>query len=175
MTDTSADFGDDQSQGSEQFDAFTEEEESLENFPPDVLMGAQAYGAGGTETQDGVVERMARENPDVPVPGDADPVAGIMDVDDPMGDDLTAESVAEVGDETGALSPEEAAMHAYSADEAVAHGLDLDGPAHDGYYDDEGSTNPPVPTDAAAEAAVAADGLTPGGMSEAGIDGTGEG
>ena len=136
MTDTSADADDDQNAGSEQFDGVTEEEVSTSDLPPDKPWGADAYGAGGTETEDGVVERAARENPERPDVSNP-PVAGLTDVDDPFGDDLTAESIAELGDESGQLSAEEAAMHAYSPEEAVEHGLDPDGPAHDGYYDDE--------------------------------------
>lgn len=135
MTDTSADSTDDQSSGSEQFDGVTEDEISLDEFPPDKPWGAEAYGAGGADVQDGVAERAARENPDLEVPPD-DPVGGLTDVDDPFGEDETAESVAELGDEVGLLSAEESAMHVYSAEEAVEHGLDPDGPAHDGYYDD---------------------------------------
>ena len=136
MTDTSADSGDDQNAGSEQFDAITEEDESLQDFPPEKPLGAEAYGAGGTETEDGVVERTAREEPDLPAGGDDRPVGTITDVDDPFGEDETAESVAELGDEGGPLSAEESAMHSYSPDEAVSHGLDPDGPDHDGYYSD---------------------------------------
>jgi hypothetical protein len=137
MTDTSADSGDDQNQGSEQFDAVTEEELTPADFPPDKPWGAEAYGAGGADTVEGVAERAARENPDFPVHGDDHPVAGLSDVDDAFDDDLTAESVADEVDEPDELSAEEAAMHAYTAEEAERHGLDPDGPAHDGYYDDQ--------------------------------------
>ncbi len=133
MTDTSADAGDDENRGSEQFDAVTEEEMSLSDIPPDKPWGAEAYGAGGTETPDSVAAREARENPDFPVYADDEPVAALTDVGDPFEDDVTAESVAELGDQPETLSAEEAAMHAYSPEEAVAHGLDPDGPLDDGY------------------------------------------
>ncbi|HEY6533249.1 MAG TPA: hypothetical protein VIY72_13150 [Acidimicrobiales bacterium] len=136
MTDTSADADDDQNQGSEQFDAMTEEEVGPADFPPERPWGAEAYGAGGADVQEGVAERAARENPDFPVHGDDHPVAGLTDIDDPLDGDLTAESIAEEVDAPEELSAEEAAMHAYSSEEAEAHGLDLDGPPHDGYYAD---------------------------------------
>jgi len=135
MTDTSADADDDQSAGSEQFDGFTEEEVSLGDIPPDKPWGADAYGAGGTETEDGVAERAARENPDPPDAPDR-PVAALTEVDEPFDEDIAGQSIAELGDESGQQSAEEAAMHVYSPEEAVDHGLDPDGPAHDGYYDD---------------------------------------
>jgi hypothetical protein len=135
MTDTSADAGDDQNAGSEQFDALTEEEVRTSDFPPDKPWGAEAYGAGGADVQDGVAERAARENPDTSTVDDR-AVAALTDVDDPFEEDVTAESVAELGDEQGELSAEEAAMHSYSPEEAFDHGLDPEGPAHDGYYED---------------------------------------
>ena len=130
MTDT----GDEQTSGAEQFDAVSDEEVALDDLPPDKPWGAEAYGAGGADVQDGVIERSARENPDREAPAD-DPVGALTDVDDPFGENLTAESVAELGDEVGALSAEEAAMHSYSPEEAVEHGLDPDGPPDDGYLD----------------------------------------
>ena len=138
MTDTSADSDDDQNQGSEQSDGLTEEEVSVTDIPPEKPWGAEAYGAGGADAVEGFAERVARENPDFPVPGDDHPLAGIAATDDEFDDDETAESVADQVDEPEELSAEEAAMHAYSAEEAEQHGLDPDGPAHDGYYDDEG-------------------------------------
>jgi hypothetical protein len=137
MTDTSADAGDDQSTGSEQFDAVDDDELSLADLPPDKPWGAQAYGAGGADAPDGLAERAARENPEKAVPGDDRALGGLLDVDDPYGEDLTAESVAELGDEPAAMSAEEAAMHSYSPEEAFEHGLDPDGPEHDGYYEDD--------------------------------------
>lgn len=136
MTDTSADAADDQNAGSEQFDAVTEEELGASELPPDKPWGAEAYGAGGADTQDGVAERAARENPEDRGPGAAGPVSGLTDVDDPFDGDLTAESIAEVGDEQGELTAEESAMHSYSPEEAFDHGLDPDGPEHDGYYEE---------------------------------------
>ena len=136
MTDTSADAADDQNAGSEQFDAVEEDELSPADFPPEKPWGAEAYGAGGADVEDTVAGRSARENPDFPVYGDDHPVAGLTDVDDAFDDDLTAESVADEVDEPDELSAEEAAMHAYSGEEAEAHGLDLNGPEHDGYYQD---------------------------------------
>ncbi len=134
MSDLSADPSDEQS-GAEQFDAISEEEQSLDDLPPDQLMGAEAYGAGGTETPDGVAERAARENPDRLPSTDRDLVAGLIDVDDPFEDDVTAESVADLSSDPSEPSPEESAMHSYSAEEAFDHGLDPDGPADDGYFD----------------------------------------
>jgi len=138
MTDTSADAGDEQNAGSEQFDAIDEEEIDLAEFPPEKPWGAEAYGAGGADVEDGVAERAARELPDVDEVDDR-LVTGLTDVDDPYEEDVTAESVADLGDpESNAeLSAEESAMHAFSAEEAVEHGLDPDGPAHDGYYYDD--------------------------------------
>jgi hypothetical protein len=133
MTDT----GDEQARGAEQLDEVSEEEVSPAEIPPEKPWGAEAYGAGGTETPDGVAERRARENPERDRYVDDRQTAGLSDPDDPFGDDVTAESVADVVDEPGELSAEEAAIHSYSPDEAVDHGLDPDGPAHDGYYDDQ--------------------------------------
>ena len=137
MTDTSATAGDEQNTGSEQFDAVDDGDVSLSDLPPEKPWGAEAYGAGGADALDGVAERAARENPEVELPGDDRTLGGLTDVDDPYGDDLTAESVAELGDEPSQLSAEEAAMHSYSPEEAFEHGLDPDGPEHDGYYEDE--------------------------------------
>lgn len=137
MTDTSTDPNDDQSSGSEQFDAVDDGEMDLSDLPPEKPWGAEAYGAGGADTLDGVIERAARENPDLEVPGDDRSLGGLTDVDDPYGEDLTAESVAELGDEPSQLTAEEAAMHSYSPEEAIEHGLDPDGPEHDGYYEDD--------------------------------------
>lgn len=136
MTDTSADAGDDQNRGSEQFDSITEEELLPADFPPDKPWGAQAYGAGGADTLEGFAERSARENPEVPLHGADRPFAGLSQVDDPFDDDLTAESVADEVDEPEELSAEEAAIHVYDADAAVDHGLDIDAPPNDGYFDD---------------------------------------
>jgi hypothetical protein len=137
MTDTSTDPGDDQASGSEQFDAVDDDEVSLTDLPPEKPWGAEAYGAGGADALDGVIERAARENPEVEAPGDDRSLGGLTDVDDPDGEDLTAESVAELGDEPAQLSAEEAAMHSYSPEEAFEHGLDPDGPEHDGYFEDD--------------------------------------
>jgi hypothetical protein len=136
MTDTSADADDDQNAGSEQSDAVTEEEVGLSALPPDKPWGAEAYGAGGADGQEGVAERAARENPEDPTTGADHPVSGLIDVDDPFDEDLTAESIADRGDEQGELTAEEAAMHSYSPEEAFDHGLDPDGPEHDGYYEE---------------------------------------
>jgi len=134
MTDTSADSSDDQNAGAEQFDAVSDEEVALDDIAPDKPWGAEAYGAGGADAQDGFAERTARELPEHESAPD-EPVGALTDVDDPFGEDLTGESIAELGDEGGALSAEEAAMHSYSADEALDHGLDPDGPLDDGYLD----------------------------------------
>ena len=134
MSDTGAGGGDEQSSGAEQFDAVSDEEVSLDDFPPDKPWGAEAYGAGGADAQDGFAERTAREIPDRPEVAD-DPVGALTDVDDPFEDDVTGESIAEIGDEAGLLSAEEAAMHSYSPEEAVDHGLDPDGPLDDGYLE----------------------------------------
>jgi hypothetical protein len=132
MTDT----GDEQASGAEQLDEVSEEEVSPSEIPPDKPWGAEAYGAGGTEAPEGVAEREARENPDPPAPVDDRQLAGLSDPDDPFDEDRTSESIADLVDEPGELSAEEAAIHSYSAEEAVDHGLDPDGPAHDGYYED---------------------------------------
>jgi hypothetical protein len=136
MTDTSADAADDQNQGSEQSDGLTEEEVRVADIPPEKPWGAEAYGAGGADVIEGFAERVARENPDFPVHGDDHPVAGIASTDGEFAEDDTPESVADQVDEPDELSAEEAAMHAYTADEAEQHGLDPDGPVHDGYFDD---------------------------------------
>ena len=80
-------------------------------------------------------ERAARENPERQSVDDR-AVEALTDVDDPFEEDVTAESVAELGDEHGELSAGVAARHSYSPEEAFDHGLDPDGPQHDGYYED---------------------------------------
>lgn len=123
----------DEQDTAEQFDAFDDETEgiSLDEVPSESMWGAQAYGAGGTETPDSVAARAAREEPDR---FQADEViAGGLLADD---DDLDGESIAMEGDERGTPSAEEAAMHVLTDDEAIlTAGLDLDGPLDDGYMD----------------------------------------
>lgn len=138
------DMADEQDQA-EQFDAFDEDLDGdpgqastgadLDDMPPDTQWGAEAYGAGGTEAQDSVAGRAARENPDRLTP--AEKIArGLFEPGDPLGDDDEAEMVGELDpDAEGSMSAEESAVHVVDAAEATRHsGLDPDGPDHDGYY-----------------------------------------
>ena len=142
MADTSG--TDDQDQA-EQFDAFDEADTpapsgdamTLEEMPPDTLWGAEAYGAGGTETEDTIAQRAARENPDEGPPAD-DLVAGaIYEREDGLAEDDEDQMVGELDNAPpGRLTAEEAAMHVVDEEYAVrAAGLDPDGPPGDGYVD----------------------------------------
>lgn len=126
------DSGMDEQTQAEQLSAVDEDEETLGEFPPDRLRGAEAYGAGGTGTPDSVEARAAREVPERLRSGD-DTAAGLSDPDDAYGEDETAELVADRVDEPDRPSAEEQAMHAFDAEDGAAHGLDPDGPDDDGY------------------------------------------
>lgn len=117
----------------EHLDAFDDESEDLglDEVPPHSLWGAQAYGAGGTETEDSVAARSAREEPDRFHADEA--IAEGLFVDE---EGLEDEAVALEGDERGRPSPEEAAMHVLTEQEAIRRaGLDPDGPLGDGYVE----------------------------------------
>jgi hypothetical protein len=134
---------DEQSQA-EQFDPFDEasagspgaEGISLEDMPPEKPWGAEAYGAGGTETPDTVASRAAREEPDQLVVED-EIAAGLYEQEDGMAEDSEDQMVGELqNDAVGQLTAEEAAVHVVDEEYAVrAAGLDPDGPAGDGYID----------------------------------------
>ena len=135
----------DEQDQAEQFDAFDEDVEGdtgqastgadLDEMPPDTQWGAEAYGAGGTETEDSVAGRAARENPDRLAP-DEHVARGLYEPgDDPLGGDDEAAMVGELDpDAEGRPSAEEAAVHVVDPDEARRRsGLDPDGPDGDGY------------------------------------------
>jgi len=128
---------DEQSQA-EQLDPYDDETEDarLEDVPPDKPWGAEAYGAGGTETPDTVAARAAREEPDELV-AEEQIAAGLYEQEDGLAADEEDQSVAELQVERlGQLSAEEAAVHIVDVDDAVASaGLDPDGPLGDGYID----------------------------------------
>jgi hypothetical protein len=131
---------------SEQLDPFDEADSpapadgsmAQEDMPPDTLWGAEAYGAGGTETEDTVAQRAARENPDEVLADQERVAAAIYEREDGLADDDEAQLVGELDTATpGQLTAEEAAMHLVDEDEAVrVAGLDPDGPLGDGYVDD---------------------------------------
>jgi hypothetical protein len=142
MADTS---GMDEQAQAEQFDTFDQADSSVpddgsmtqEEMPPDTLWGAEAYGAGGTETEDAVAQRAARENPDE-LPGEqAQVAAAIYEREDGLAEDDESQMVGELDNASpGQLSAEEAAMHVVDEEYAVrAAGLDPDGPPGDGYVD----------------------------------------
>ncbi|MCU1499664.1 MAG: hypothetical protein JWM47_3617 [Acidimicrobiales bacterium] len=90
-------------------------------YPPDKFMGAEAYGAAGTEggAPESVVRRAAREEPDVvptdPPPGANDPDA-VLSGDEDFGDggDSTLRDV--VQEREAPIPAEEAAMHVVDED-----------------------------------------------------------
>lgn len=130
---------DEQSQA-EQLDAFDDETEDarLEDMPPDKPWGAEAYGAGGTETPDTVAARAAREEPDELV-AEEEIAAGLYESEDGFAEDDEDQSVAQQGEAPGRLSAEEAAVHLVDEEDAVTWGgLDPDGPLGDGYIDVDG-------------------------------------
>jgi hypothetical protein len=141
MADTS---GMDEQEQAEQFDAFDESDSpgavdggiAQEDMPPDTLWGAEAYGAGGTETEDTVAQRAARENPDA-VPAPEELAGALYEREDGLADDDEAQLVGELDNASpGQLTAEEAAMHVVDEEYAVrAAGLDPDGPPGDGYVD----------------------------------------
>ena len=129
-----SDSGMDEQTQAEQLSAIDDDtdEELLGEFPPDRLRGAEAYGAGGTETTESVEARAAREQPERLRPRD-ETSAGLSDPDDAYGEDETSELVADRVDEPDRPSAEEQAMHAFDAEDGASHGLDPDGPDDDGY------------------------------------------
>jgi hypothetical protein len=142
MADTS---GMDEQTQAEQLDPFDEADSpapadgamAQEDMPPDRLWGAEAYGAGGTETEDTIAQRAARENPDE-TPTDQELVAAaIYEREDGLAEDDEDQMVGELDSASpGQLSAEEAAMHIVGEDDAVrTAGLDPDGPPGDGYVD----------------------------------------
>lgn len=128
----------------EQFDAFDDTSPTeagapgaqLEDMPPDKPWGAEAYGAGGTETPDTVAARAAREIPDELVQ-EEELAAGLYEQEDGMAEDTEDQMVGELqNDAPGQLTAEEAAVHVVDEEYAVeAAGLDPDGPPGDGYVD----------------------------------------
>ena len=120
-------------QNAERLDAFDDECEDLEldEMPPHSMWGAEAYGAGGTETEDSVIARSAREEPDR-FRADEEIAEGLFVEDEVLED----EAVAVEGDERGRPSAEEAAVHVLDEDDAIRRaGLDPDGPPGDGYIE----------------------------------------
>jgi hypothetical protein len=105
-------------------------------YPPEHLLGADALlekdvPAAGEYAPDSLEERMAREEPDF---GEVDLRDGgggapeLIDVDDPFGDDLTKELVAEAAEAPDDLDPavlSDAATSSYEstlpAEEAAIH------------------------------------------------------
>lgn len=77
-------------------------------FPPDKLLGAQAYGAAGTDpgAPESVAARAAREEPEV-LP--EDPASDPYELDDLAGDGGSVETT--VQDREAPLDAEDAAMH----------------------------------------------------------------
>jgi hypothetical protein len=113
------------------------------NYPPDEPLGVmdllnEDVPVAGAYAPDDLEERIAREEPDFgegPVVVD-DSIAGVIDPDDPFGDDLTKELIgeeAERGDDlddpmlsdseaspvSSTLPAEEAAMHLVREEDAV--------------------------------------------------------
>lgn len=88
-------------------------------FPPDKMLGAQAYGAAGTEpgAPESVAQRAGREIPDQvpldPLPTSSDPEA-VLSGDEAFGDDPTMRDV--VQEREAPLPAEEAAMHVVDDD-----------------------------------------------------------
>lgn len=85
------------------------------DFPPDKLLGAEAYGEAGAEpgAPESVVKRSAREEPEElplqPPPTQSDPDGGALAVgDDFSGDPSLRETVQEA---EAPVAAEEAAMH----------------------------------------------------------------
>jgi hypothetical protein len=126
----------DEQEQAEQLDPYDEDSDDarLEEMPPEKPLGAEAYGAGGTETPDTVAARAAREEPDELV-AEEQIAAGLYEQEDGLAADDEDQSVAELQDgDLGRLSAEEAAVHIVDVDDAVTSaGLDLDGPLGDGY------------------------------------------
>jgi hypothetical protein len=148
--DEQPDAEDEQSQA-EQFDAFDDQTEGihddqtdgirLEDMPPTKPWGAEAYGAGGTETPDTVAARAAREEPDE-LEAREEIAAGLYAQEDGLADDDEDQSVGQLQDEPpGHLTAEEAAMHVVDEEDAVrSAGLDPDGPLGDGYIEVDGES-----------------------------------
>lgn len=130
----------DEQTAAEQFDAFDDHDDGarLDDLPPDTLWGAAAYGEGGADAPDTLAARVAREEPEDPVPP-AGVGAALYEPGDPLGDDVEAQMVGEIDDQSpGRMSPEENAVHVIDEATAVrAAGLDPDGPAGDGYVENE--------------------------------------
>lgn len=90
------------------------DEDNIGEFPPEKLLGAEAYGAAGADpgAPEGVIARAARENPEE-VPSEdgsgADLDLLVLSEDDPVaGDPSTRDVATEKGDTRTA---EESAMH----------------------------------------------------------------
>lgn len=133
---------DEQSQA-EQLAPFDDDAEgaTLEDMPPDKPWGAEAYGAGGTETPDTVAARAAREEPDELV-AEEQIAAGLYEQEDGLADDDEDQSVGQLQhDAPGQMTGEEAAVHVVDEQDAVTWaGLDPDGPLGDGYIDPGGES-----------------------------------
>ena len=129
---------DEQSQA-EQLDAFDDETEDarLEDMPPDKPWGAEAYGAGGTETPDTVAARAVGEEPDELV-AEEEIAAGLYESEDGFAEDDEDQSVAQQGEAPGRLWPRRPRSTWSTRRMVTWGGLDPDGPLGDGYIDVDG-------------------------------------
>lgn len=92
----------------------TDDDKLAAEYPPDEPLGVEEYGTTAREqvVPESLEERVAREEPDPLLGGDADPdldVGTLVDPDQGVGPDVTAESVASEleSDDLGTLDPDD--------------------------------------------------------------------
>lgn len=102
--------GDDEQSVAESLD---DDAVDVTDYPPDRLQGADQFGTTPVEEHGGesVGQRDRRYDHREDLGEAQEPLAGLLDEDDPFDDDTTAELVAVEGDEPDTYSAEEAAVH----------------------------------------------------------------